>query len=499
MQPDGVKGDSLMKRLVPISVGLIAFVFLTQSIFTAQAVNHRQDPGQTGATTEIIRPPIQTVWIELVGATRSYPAVIGDKLYIGTTWGLVCFNARWGTKIWQFISKDFLHSSPAFFEGHIYAGAQNFLYCLDARTGGIHWKFETPKDSPNSSPVVVNGKVYFASDKRLYCLDASSGKNLWNIGFPERITRPVVITGERFFVASGDRIYGFDLSKHTKLWEFQLSNVLRHGFSANNQYVYATVDRDVYKLDARNGKLIWKQFIVGNALNPVSIYGSDIFASFDQYLYCMDQATGRIKWQFEAGYLIESAPIISERYVWVGSDDYNIYCLDRATGKKEYFAITGSTSLFLTTGPQYLYSLSVYGELFCFQPTEPRKKEAIQLEFWVGKSYVRVNGQFFGIDAAPFIQNGSTMVPIRPISEYLKANLRWVEEEKKVVYSLETRLIQLWIGKKQANVNGKPVDMNVAPIIVNNRTFIPLRFVSENLGARVSWNSQEKKVMIEYY
>jgi outer membrane protein assembly factor BamB len=488
-----------MKRSIAFYSSFLVFFLLFQTVFVTQAANHRQDIAQTGSTTEIIKPPVQTVWIELVGATKSYPAVVGEKLFIGTTWGLVCYNAKWGTKIWQFISKDFHHSSPAIYEGLVYAGAQNFMYCVDSRTGGLKWKFETPKDSANSSPIAHNGRIYFASGKRLYSLDAQNGKNLWSIGFPENITRPVAIAGERFFVVAGDRIYGFDLAKHTKIWEFQVSNIVKYGITATQQHVYVSVDRDLYKIDARNGKIVWKTFFPGIALNPVSVFGNEIYASYDIYFYSINQSNGRIKWQFEAGFTVESAPVISERYIWIGSDDFNIYCLDRLTGKRLYFAVAGSTSYYMTTGNQYLYSLSVYGELFCFMPSEQRKKETITIELWIGKSYARLNGQFTGIDTAPFIQDGSTMVPIRSIADFLKADLRWIAEEKRIVYSIETRLIQLWVGKIEANVNGKPVKMTVAPVIVNGRTYIPLRFVSENLGARVNWDSQEKKITIEYF
>ncbi len=474
---------------------VIVFVF-TQVIFTAQAINHRRDLGQTGRTNEIIRPPIQTVWIELVGATRSYPAVVEDKLYIGTTWGLVCFNARWGTKIWEYISKDFRHSSPAIYEGNVYAGAMNYMYCVSARTGSLRWKFETPEDTPNSSPIVYNNRVYFASGNRLYALNAHTGKEVWSIGFPNPIDRPIAISGGRFFVAAQDRLYGFNLATHTKIWEFHLPNIVKYGYAATERFVYVSVDQELFKIDARTGRLTWKQFFGGNALNPVSVCGNDIFASFDQYFYCIDKETGRVKWQFEAGFYIESSPVVSNQYVWIGSDDFNIYCLDRHTGKRLFFSVSGSTSYYVTTGNQYLYSLSVFGELFCFAPAEARERRKITIELWIGRSYARINGNFSGIDTTPFIQEGSTMLPIRTLGEFLGAYLRWEPEEKKVVYSIGTRFIELWIGKNQANVNARPVELSVPPLIVEGRTYVPLRFVAENLGAQVSWDPQEKRVTL---
>ncbi len=65
------------------------------------------------------------------------------------------------------------------------------------------------------------------------------------------------------------------------------------------------------------------------------------------------------------------------------------------------------------------------------------------------------------------------------------------------VYGQETKLIELFIGKKDVFVGGKATSpLDVAPVITSGRTFVPLRFVSEKLGAQVKWNAKEQKVII---
>ena len=64
-------------------------------------------------------------------------------------------------------------------------------------------------------------------------------------------------------------------------------------------------------------------------------------------------------------------------------------------------------------------------------------------------------------------------------------------------YAADKKMIELFIGKKDVLINGQSgTQMDVAPVITNNRTFVPLRFVSEVLGAKVDWNAKEQKVTI---
>jgi len=67
----------------------------------------------------------------------------------------------------------------------------------------------------------------------------------------------------------------------------------------------------------------------------------------------------------------------------------------------------------------------------------------------------------------------------------------------KATYAEENKVIELFIGKTSVFINGKVgTPLDVAPVITNNRTFVPLRFVSEVLGAKVEWNADEQKVTI---
>jgi hypothetical protein len=129
-------------------------------------------------------------------------------------------------------------------------------------------------------------------------------------------------------------------------------------------------------------------------------------------------------------------------------------------------------------------------------PLSPSEASSITLELWIGQNTIQVNGASQAIDTAPFILEGRTMVPIRFISETLGAKVDWFTAERKVEVTLGGRVVDLWIDKGTALVDGMQVQLDVPPIIDDFRAFVPLRFVSESLGAQVNWDPQAQKVTI---
>ncbi len=100
---------------------------------------------------------------------------------------------------------------------------------------------------------------------------------------------------------------------------------------------------------------------------------------------------------------------------------------------------------------------------------------------------VFVGDEWLELDVPPVIQEGRTLVPMRAILEALGAFVHWEAGEQKVTASKEGLKLEMWVGKPQAMVNGVEAMMDVPPRIIDGRTLIPLRFVSENLGEQVTW------------
>lgn len=109
---------------------------------------------------------------------------------------------------------------------------------------------------------------------------------------------------------------------------------------------------------------------------------------------------------------------------------------------------------------------------------------------------IEYNGKIIETDVKPFIENDRTLVPIRFISETLGYSVKWNNDSREVLIEDNTTNIKLKIGEKNATVNSKNVVLDVAPVIKQDRTFVPLRFVAENLSADVDWDNKNFKVII---
>lgn len=131
---------------------------------------------------------------------------------------------------------------------------------------------------------------------------------------------------------------------------------------------------------------------------------------------------------------------------------------------------------------------------------------SVRIELTVGKVVGTVDGREVKLDAAPYIDRATsrTMVPMRFIGEAFGATVTWDAATRRVfVYTEGTAnheplLMVMTIGSRKATTNGRAMTLDTVPTIVAGRTFVPLRVISETLGAEVSWNAVTRAVSISY-
>ena len=112
--------------------------------------------------------------------------------------------------------------------------------------------------------------------------------------------------------------------------------------------------------------------------------------------------------------------------------------------------------------------------------------------------YVRVfvDGSPVFFDQAPVIVNGRVLVPLRGVFERLGATVGWDPASQTVLAQRGATSVSLRIGSPQAFVNGQAQLMDVPALLVGGRTLVPLRFVSQALGADVNWDAATSAVQI---
>ena len=120
---------------------------------------------------------------------------------------------------------------------------------------------------------------------------------------------------------------------------------------------------------------------------------------------------------------------------------------------------------------------------------------------------ITINGISKIIDeqnSKPIIENDRTLLPIRVLIESLGGNITWSGETREVTINLDYRTIVLTIDNNIAVVDGikmqiDPNNSKVTPIIINGRTYLPLRFIAEHLNANVDWNNDTRTVTMYYW
>ncbi|HBL81703.1 MAG TPA: copper amine oxidase [Clostridiales bacterium] len=108
-----------------------------------------------------------------------------------------------------------------------------------------------------------------------------------------------------------------------------------------------------------------------------------------------------------------------------------------------------------------------------------------------------VNGNYIKSDTPGYLEGGYTMVPIRAVTEALRADrIDWNEKSSTATITRKNTTIVLKKNNKTAVVNGKNVTMDTASVIKADRFYVPVRFVAETLSTKVGWNASTYTVNI---
>ncbi len=110
-----------------------------------------------------------------------------------------------------------------------------------------------------------------------------------------------------------------------------------------------------------------------------------------------------------------------------------------------------------------------------------------------------VNGQAKKMDAKPFISNSRTLVPLRFIIEAIGGDVAWDGDSRLVTVNSKGKNIILPIDSKKITVDGKEIAIDQAAIIKGDRTYVPIRFVAENLGMNVNYINESREIEISYF
>ncbi len=112
----------------------------------------------------------------------------------------------------------------------------------------------------------------------------------------------------------------------------------------------------------------------------------------------------------------------------------------------------------------------------------------VELKMTLGKTDYTLNGETKTMDVAPIIRNSRTMLPVRYVAEALGAEIAWDGATSTATLKTADTEIKITVGAATATVNGQSVTLDSPAFIENSRTYMPVRFVAETLGGTVAWD-----------
>ncbi len=121
---------------------------------------------------------------------------------------------------------------------------------------------------------------------------------------------------------------------------------------------------------------------------------------------------------------------------------------------------------------------------------------SVTLKMTLGKTEYTVNGAKKTMDVAPIVRNDRTMLPVRYVAEALGAEIAWDGATSTATLKTADTEIKITVGAAEALVNGKAVTLDSPAFIEKDRSYMPVRFVAETLGATVSWDGATSTAVI---
>ncbi|SEC17752.1 stalk domain-containing protein [Paenibacillus sp. GP183] len=370
------------------------------------------------------------------------------------------------------------------------------LFAINTTDGSIKW-------SVNGNYIILKvregGTIYINEkkefNKTVFLALNQDGTTKWQREYAEReYAEREFAEGVGATVASDGTLYYSSIeqkkivaldSNGNEKWSFDVS---ADGYKGSAR-VTAVDDgvivkkNNLVKLDTA-GNVVWtidKDIF----LSPMALNSKNLLIAFEHNrgyngIHFIDKS-GNIKWSLQNGSL-----------EGVSKDGQNIY----ATVKNvlsSYNAEDGSINWSVKLNdPNYAYMYNLAPD-----------QGYVYVADNIGSLYkirdsinIVINGSVQNYEQPPLIKNGSTLVPLRAIFETLGAKVEWNSETQSVKATKGNKTITLKIDSNTASVNEKQITLEQAPTIINDKTMVPVRFVTESFGGDVKWDSDTRTVNI---
>jgi outer membrane protein assembly factor BamB len=483
-------------------------------------------------------------WKYFVGSSiYSSPASSSEKIVFGADDGYLYCLTNKGKFLWKTNLGGKVKATPLIYEDYIYIGTVSGTFYKLSMNGDIINKVKIGGEIYSSAGLLSNGSLAVGSyDGYLYILSTDLQiLHKFNAG-GKIYSSPCIASDNTIYFGTLEGTLFAISDKGEKLFEFDARAPIYSSPSLGSDGTLYFGDSEgwVYAIGSKTGVItVYTNLDEAEYLikGPRNYYGKGKTyvvqgAPEGEYTITYKDITGYKTPPSETFTLKENssihfegvyqkiAPILSAIVVTTNLDEASFTINGPATysgsGKESTFKNVPAGTYTVTFNdvegyqtPESIQKEVGEGDIVTFSGEyiklpEPKKTKII---LQIGNPYMTVNGEKKEVDpgrgTAPIIiaEWSRTVLPIRAIVEALGGTISWDGKERKVTILFYGNVINLWIDKNSAEVNGKYYlidsgNPDVTPIIKNSRTMVPVRFVAEAMGCTVKWNPDTKEITI---
>lgn len=146
----------------------------------------------------------------------------------------------------------------------------------------------------------------------------------------------------------------------------------------------------------------------------------------------------------------------------------------------------------------FMAALLAFGAIACAAPSDDVQPQTT-VAMRIGSPIMTVNGEERSIDeqgTSPIAVDGRTLLPVRAVIEAVGGTVSWDQDTQSVFIGCDGTLISLQLGSASAFVNEELHTLDVAPVAIDGRTMLPIRFIAESLDFSVDWDGETQTVTI---
>jgi outer membrane protein assembly factor BamB len=425
----------------------------------------------------------------------SSPAIGSDgTIYVGSQGPYLYALNPDGTLKWRYQTGDAIEPSPAIgSDGTIYVGSHDdYLYALNPE-GTLKWRYRTGANVVSSPAISSDGTIYVGSDDHyLYALN-SNGTLKWRYQTGDMVkSSPAIGSDGTIYVGSEDHyLYAIGPLSYSITVNVIDSGVVSKNpdksfYNSGESVTLTATPSTGYHFVSWKGDIAQGQDI-GNPLTIAIDSNKTLTATFEINTFITISSSG-------TGGSISPSGTITVNY-----GDSKIFTITPDSGYKiSDLKVDG-----VSKGSVSSYTFSNIISDHKIEASFEKEITQTVIILQIGNTTFTVNGSTRTLDSPPIIKNSRTLLPIRAVVEALGGTVGWNATERKVTVTLGYKTIELWIGKSIAKVDSvdTPIDSTnsrVVPEIINSRTMLPLRFVTENLGCDVQWDGTTKTITITH-